>query len=45
MEEIFAALDWNEVAALIQASQANPDRQVGGNEERDPLDDLEIPEV
>lgn len=45
-EEIFAALDWNEVAALIPASQTSPDRKVGGAaEERDPLDDLEIPEV
>jgi hypothetical protein len=43
MEEIFAALDWNAVAALIQA---NPDRKAGGaTEERDPLDDIEIPEV
>lgn len=40
MEEIFAAVDWNEVAALIQAS--------GGRKppkSADPLDDLEIPEV
>jgi hypothetical protein len=46
MEEIFAALDWSAVAALIQPSQANPALAVGGVvEERDPLDDLEIPEV
>lgn len=45
MEEVFAALDWNEVAALIQASAANSDRQAGGADERDPLDNIEIPEV
>lgn len=33
MEEIFAALDWNEVAALARSKP------------RDPLDDIEIPEV
>jgi hypothetical protein len=38
MEEIFAAVDWNEVAALIRA---NP----GGDVPHDPLDDIEIPEV
>src|SRR5262249_44461533 len=43
MEEIFAAVDWNEVAALIQA---NGRRQPAGESQaRDPLDDLEIPEV
>jgi hypothetical protein len=42
MEEIFAALDWNEVAKLIQA---NPSRKTGGASEPDPLDDIEIPEV
>jgi hypothetical protein len=45
MEEIFAAVDWNEVAKLIQASAANPDRKPGGVSEPDPLDDIEIPEV
>lgn len=46
MEEIFAAVDWNEVAALIQANQANPDHKVGGTSKSDdPLDDIEIPEV
>jgi hypothetical protein len=42
MEEIFAAVDWNEVAKLIQA---NPGRKTGDAAERDPLDDIEIPEV
>jgi hypothetical protein len=49
MEEIFAALDWAEVAAL---AQANPGRKSGGGAgaggaepEHDPLDDIEIPEV
>ena len=43
MDEIFAAVDWNEVAALIKA---NPGRKAGGaSEPPDPLDDIEIPEV
>lgn len=43
MEEIFATVDWNEVAKLIQA---NPGRKAGGaSEPSDPLDDIEIPEV
>lgn len=43
MEEIFAAVDWAEVAALIKA---NPARKSGGESEpHDPLDDIEIPEV
>ncbi|MBY0457273.1 MAG: hypothetical protein K2V38_08050 [Gemmataceae bacterium] len=45
MEEIFAAVDWNEVAALIAA---NPGHKAGGAGEAhaaDPLDDIEIPEV
>src|SRR5438477_4093883 len=43
MEEIFAAVNWDEVTALIKA---NPDRKVGGaSEPSDPLDDIEIPEV
>ncbi len=48
MEEVFAAVNWDEVAALIKA---NPDRKVGGRAkagdeaEHDPLDDIEIPEV
>jgi hypothetical protein len=37
MEEIFAAVDWAEVAKLIQARPRES--------ERDPLDDIEIPEV
>jgi hypothetical protein len=46
MEEIFAAVDWNEVAALVKARQASggpksPERA----SEHDPLDDIEIPEV
>jgi hypothetical protein len=46
MEEIFAALDWDEVQALIKASAANPDPEVGGvSAPPDPLDDIEIPEV
>ena len=36
MEEIFAAVDWNEVAALIKAKPVSA---------HDPLDDIEIPEV
>jgi hypothetical protein len=40
MEEIFAAVDWNEVAALIKANAAHAPQEV-----RDPLDDIEIPEV
>ncbi len=45
MEEIFAAVDWDEVAKRIQA---NPGRKTGGTSETeptDPLDDIEIPEV
>jgi hypothetical protein len=42
MEEIFAAVDWNEVAALIKDGRDKPGRSP---EARDPLDDLEIPEV
>jgi hypothetical protein len=43
MEEIFAAVDWNEVAKRIQA---NPGHKAGGaSESSDPLDDIEIPEV
>lgn len=42
MEEIFAAVDWAEVAKL---AQTNPDRKLGGASDRDPLDDIEIPEV
>lgn len=42
MEEVFAAVNWDDVTALIKA---NPDRKVGGGAERDPLDDIEIPEV
>lgn len=46
IEDIFAALDWNEVAALIKATAANPDRKAGGAVKvPDPLDDIEIPEV
>jgi hypothetical protein len=41
MEEIFAAVDWNEVAALIKANAANKGASAG----TDPLDDIEIPEV
>jgi hypothetical protein len=36
MEEIFAAVDWNEVAALIKKQPRAP---------HDPLDDIDIPEV
>jgi hypothetical protein len=47
MEEIFAAVDWNEVSALLKAkspedSRDKPDRSP---ESPDPLDDIEIPEV
>lgn len=42
MEEVFAAVNWDDVAALIKA---NPGRKVGGGAERDSLDDIEIPEV
>jgi hypothetical protein len=42
MEEIFAAVDWAAVNALVRA---NPDRQGGGGTPPDPLDDVEIPEV
>ena len=40
MEEVFAAVDWTAVAKLIQARPAS-----GGQGDRDPLDDIEIPEV
>jgi hypothetical protein len=46
MEEIFAAVDWNEVAKLIKKTEdgrAKPGRSQ--EQERDPLDDIEIPEV
>ncbi|MDY3550983.1 hypothetical protein R5W24_000054 [Gemmata sp. JC717] len=43
LEEIFAAVDWNEVAAL---AQANPGRKTAdGASSTDPLDNIEIPEV
>lgn len=41
MDEIFAAVDWNEVAKLL----ANPSRKTGSVGDVDPLDDIEIPEV
>jgi hypothetical protein len=40
MEEIFAALNWDEVAALLKQQGADAPRSPG-----DPLDDIEIPEV
>lgn len=43
VEEIFAAVDWNEVGALIQASSKREPPPAA--EARDPLDDIEIPEV
>ncbi|MBM3984002.1 MAG: hypothetical protein FJ304_27780 [Planctomycetes bacterium] len=43
MEEIFAALDWTEVAKLIQDGRDKPGRSQ--DDARDPLDDIEIPEV
>ncbi|MCI0703729.1 MAG: hypothetical protein L0241_21940 [Planctomycetia bacterium] len=47
MEEIFAALNWDEVRALIQANQASAGRQPSESSQQasDPLDDIEIPEV
>src|SRR5437764_13156405 len=43
MEEIFAAVDWNEVAVLIKArAEASRDEPARS---QDPLDDIEIPEV
>ena len=42
MDEIFAAVDWDAVNAL---ARANPDPQGEGDTPRDPLDDIEIPEV
>ncbi len=46
MEEVFAALDWNEVAALIAASATLTNREVAeAAKPHDPLDDIEIPEV
>jgi hypothetical protein len=45
MEEIFAALDWNEVTKLIQDAQASGGRKPPDTSEADPLDDIEIPEV
>jgi hypothetical protein len=42
LEEILAAVDWAEVAKLIAAT---PARTAAGPAERDPLDDIEIPEV
>jgi hypothetical protein len=42
MEEILAAVDWNEVAALIKARQQEPGTNTPAP---DPLDDIEIPEV
>ena len=44
MEEIFAAVDWTEVAALIKASGGRKP-PVQGEAPTDPLDDIEIPEV
>jgi hypothetical protein len=44
MEEIFAAVDWNEVAALAKA-RAEDGRDKPGRSPGDPLDDIEIPEV
>lgn len=41
MDEIFAAVDWAEVAKLTPA----PPARKGESDERDPLDDIEIPEV
>ena len=43
MEEIFAAVDWNEVAALIKAKTEDGRDKPGRSP--DPLDDIEIPEV
>ena len=43
MEEIFAAVDWNAVAALIKAKIE--DRRDNPGRSPDPLDDIEIPEV
>lgn len=41
LEEIFAAVDWNEVAALAKAKQ----QEKAEPTTTDPLDDIEIPEV
>jgi hypothetical protein len=46
MEEIFAAVDWNEVAALIKARSEDGRAKPGRSPDApDPLDDIEIPEV
>ena len=47
MEEIFAAVDWNEVAKLIQARQHESKQGADAPPapDPDPLDDIEIPEV
>ncbi|MFM8271292.1 MAG: hypothetical protein ACKODX_03065 [Gemmata sp.] len=42
LEDVFARVDWAAVSALAQAT---PGRKPAGAVERDPLDDIEIPEV
>jgi hypothetical protein len=48
MEEIFAQVDWDAVRALVTSRQADPSpppAEASAPRSRDPLDDLEIPEV
>ncbi|MBP3959119.1 hypothetical protein J8F10_28065 [Gemmata sp. G18] len=43
LDEIFAAVNWDEVSALIKSNQSK--RAADSPEKNDPLDDIEIPEV
>ncbi len=42
LDEIFAAVNWDDVATLIKANQS---KRAADSPESDPLDDIEIPEV